>query len=339
MTARWEDLNARARGLATHLLTRGDLDALAHVPDVATLAAELRRRGVPVTGDDVSPPALDLALRRMAAARLRVLGRWCGPRAAVLAVLFEDEDRRSVRALLRGAVQGVPSDVRLAGLVPTPALPERALEVLARQSTPGAIAALLVAWRNPYGAALRTEAAGAHPDLFTLELALNRTYATRALRASRKAGRRGLLTSYVQRVIDLENAYTALVLAGGGQEVTLEDAFLPGGKRVSFAVFQAAAAAGNLEGAARTLAAAFAGTPMASAFERYGGDPAKLEDAVLRICISDLVRAAREAPLGPAPLLAYALRQRAELLDLRRIIWGVALGAPGDALAQDLVMA
>jgi vacuolar-type H+-ATPase subunit C/Vma6 len=43
------------------------------------------------------------------------------------------------------------------------------------------------------------------------------------------------------------------------------------------------------------------------------------------------------APLGPAPLLAYALRLRAEMIDLRRIIWGVALAVPRAALTRDLV--
>jgi hypothetical protein len=34
-----------------------------------------------------------------------------------------------------------------------------------------------------------------------------------------------------------------------------------------------------------------------------------------------------------------ALRLRAELLDLRRIIWGIALAAPRDDIARELVSA
>jgi len=331
----WEDLNARARGLGTHLLTRSQLDTLARAPDVATLGAELRRLGYPVAEEDVSPVALDLALRRTAAARLRILGWWCGPRAAVLAVLFEDEDRRSLRAVLRGAVQGIVPEARLAGLVPTPALPERALQELALQDNPGAVAALLVAWRNPYGSVLLPDAAAAQPDLFRLELLLNRAYAARALRASRKVG--GLLTAYVRDVIDLENAYTALVLAAEGKDITPKDAFLAGGARVTIAAFVLAAAARGPGLAGRELTAAFGRTPLARAFERYGDDAVTLEATVLRIRIGELVRATRTDPLGPALVLAYTLRLRAEALDLRRIIWGVALGAPRGALVQDLV--
>ncbi len=341
MKPTWEDVNARARGLATHLLSRGELDALAQVPDLATLAEELRRRGY-LVGEDgapVSPAALDLALRREAAARLRVLMRWCGPRAVVLTVLFEDEDRRSLRAILRGAVQGAPPEERLAGLVPTPTLPERALGELARQQTPGAMAALLTAWRNPYGSALLPDAAAAHPDLFKLEVLLNRTFAARALRASRRAGPSGVLADYVRQVIDLENASAALVLAAEGKDVTPKEAFLPGGRRVSIEVFEVAAATGDLAEGARRLAAAFEGSPLAEAFRRYPRDPIKLEDAVLRIQIRELTQVMRRTPLGPATVLAYALRLRAQVLDLRRIIWGVALAAPRGAIVQELVTA
>ena len=336
MTIRWEDLNARARGLATHLLTRRDLDALARAPDVATLGAELRGHGFPVAEGERSPEALELAVRRVAAARLRVLARWAGPRVRLLAVLFEDEDRRSLRAVLRGAVQQAATDARIAGLIPTPALPERALRRLAEQSSAVAIAALLTVWRNPYGSVILPLAATAQPDLFTLELALNRTFAARAGWAARGTG---LLAAYVRETIDLENAYTALVLTAGGKDLVPGDAFLGGGDRVSLGGFIEAAAAGSAVVATRALSTAFGVTPLARAFERFGADPGELEDAVLRIRVRELMRATRLAPLGPAPLLAYALRVRAEILDLRRIIWGVTLAAPPAALTRSLLTA
>jgi vacuolar-type H+-ATPase subunit C/Vma6 len=336
MTIRWEDLNARARGLATHLLSRGDLATLARAPDVAGLAEALRRHGYPVEEGETSPAALDLALRREAAARMRVLARWCGLRGAVLVVLFGDEDRRSLRAIVRGAVQGVPAEQRLTGLVPTPTLPERALRELARRDRAGAIAALLVAWRHPYGSPLLQAAAAEPPDLFKLELALSRSF---ALRATAAAGGRGLLARYVRDTIDLENAYGALVLASEGRDVTPKETFLAGGARVSIAAFEQAVAAGDIGLAGRRLAVAFAGTVLGPAFERYGGDPTRLESAVLGIRGRELLRITRLDPLGPAPLLAYALRLRAEMLDLRRVIWGVALTAPRDALVDELVSA
>lgn len=334
MTTLWGDLDARARGLATHLLRHAELEALAQAPDCAALAEALRRHGFPVEEGETEAAALELAVRRVAAARLRVLARWSGVRAEALTVLFEDEDRRSLRALVRGAVQGAPAEARLAGLVPTPTLPERALRELAERTKPAAIAALLTAWRNPYGSALLPVASAAQPDLFRLELLVNRTFATRALRAARGVS---LLAAYVRETIDLENAYTALVLAIEGKDVTPRDAFLPGGERLSIAAFEVAAAAGDAAEAIRRLAASFAGTPIGRAFAACVEDPSQLEEAVLRARVRALVHATRVAPLGPAPLLAYALRLRAEMMDLRRIIWGVALAVPRAALSRDLV--
>ncbi len=331
---RWEDLDARARGLATHLLGRAELQALAQAPDRVALAEALRHRGYPVEEGETTAEALELALRRVAALRLRILARWSGVRADALTVLFEDEDRRSLRALLRGAVQGAAAEARLAGLIPTPTLPERALRELAQRDKPAAIAALLTAWRNPYGSALLSVASAAQPDLFRLELIVNRTFAARALRAARHTAP---LAAHVRETIDLENAFSALVLAAEGKDVTPKDAFLPGGERLSIAAFEVAAAAGDPAEAMRRLAASFAGTALARAFHGRAGDPAQLEATVLRIRVRALVQAMRLTPLGPAPVLAYALRLRAEMEDLRRIIWGVALAAPRAGLVLELV--
>jgi vacuolar-type H+-ATPase subunit C/Vma6 len=337
MKPRWEDLDARARGLSTHLLDRVLLDRLARVPDVGSLAEELRRAGFPLPEEGAaSAAALDLAVRRTAAARLALLARWCGPRAAALTVVFEDEDRRSLRAILRGAVQQAPAEARLAGLIPTPALPERALEELARQPDAAAVAALLTAWKHPYGPALlRAAAAAAEPDLLRLEIAVNRRYAERAVAGARRAGRNGLLAAYVADQIDLENAWAALVLAGAKPELPLAEAYLPGGRRVTPAVFELAVAAVDAAAAAQRLAAAFVGSPLVAAFRSVkaeGAELAGLEEAVLGIQVRRMAAEQRRAPLGPAPVLAYALRLRAEVTDLRRIIWGVALGAPAGAL-------
>jgi vacuolar-type H+-ATPase subunit C/Vma6 len=334
VSGRWEDVNARARGLATHLVGATRLDALTRLPDLAALGRALREDGYPVEQGAATPSALELALRRTAAARLRVIARWCGPRVATLSALFEDEDRRSLRAVLRGAVERAPVELRLAGLVPTPALPERALATLAALPTPAGVAALLTAWTNPYGPALLPLAAAAEPDLFQIEAALNRTFARRARRAARRTPR---LAAYVSETIDLENAVTALLLATQGQDVAPGDVFLPGGARIGAATFAAAAAARHTAAAGRLLAAAFAGSPLAAPFAQCGDDPTGLEPAVLRARIHALAREARVDPLGPAPLLAYGLRLRAESMDLQRVVWGTALGAPRAAQTGALV--
>jgi len=333
----WDDLNARSRGLSTHLLTAGQLDTLARSPDLASLAAELRRVGFIIEEETgaAAPAALELAARRWAAAFTAVLARWAGPRAEPLAVLFEEEDRRSLRAILRGAVQGVAAEQRLAGLIPTPALPERALSELARQPTPAAVATLLVAWRNPYGSPLLPLAATAHPDLARLELTLARSFAARILKTSRRAG--GILRTYAAESIDLENVAAAIVLSGAGdaKDMVPKQWFLPGGARVSIQDFEEAVACGEPGLAANRLAAAFGRMRYADALRRRSAEP--LEEALLAARIARLRRLQRLSPLGVVPVLLAFLRLRALVLDLQRIIWGVALGAPASAVTEALV--
>lgn len=335
MTRRFEDLNARARGLGTHLLTRRDLDLLARASDLPTLAEQLRILGFPLDPTDTTPAGLELAVRRRAAAALATLARWTGPRADAAAILFADEDRNNVRSMLRGASDRVPAELRLAGTVPTPELPERALRELARQPSARAVAALLVAWRHPYGAALLAVASAGPADLLRLELALNRRFAERALRA----GRGGPMAAFVRETIDLENALAALVLAERSDDLVPKDAFIPGGARIGIAEFERAVATGRADRAAVALEHALGGTPLAPALARAAADPAAAEELALRERIAAQRRHARRDPLGPAPLLVFVLGLRAQTADVRRLIWGRALGAPAAALSADLVTA
>ena len=332
----WGDVNVRARGLGTHLLGRGRLEPLARSLDLPTLAVELAAAGYPMAALEGAAAAADveLAVRRGAAARLRTLTRWTGSRTQVLAVVFEDEDRRSLRALVRGAIGGTPRDERLAGQIPTPSLPERALRELAGLDTVGRIAGLLVVWRNPYGVPLQPLGAERRPDPFELDLALAQTFARRALRASRRGGRE--LKAYVRRLIDVENLYGALLLAGS-DDADAERCYLEGGSVLDRATFLAAAAERDRAGAVDSLQEAFAETPIAEMLGRVGTDPSRLEAALLAAQLRVLRKRSRIAPLGPAPLLSYVLRLRAEVIDLQRIIWGVSLGAPPQMVAAELV--
>lgn len=334
----WGDLDARARGLGTHLLTRQQVESLTAARELPELAAALRGAGLPIAEDVAAAAGLDLAVRRAAAAQLQVLERWVGARSAVLAVVFEDEDRRSLRALARGAAQHATPEARLSGLIPTPSLPERALEELSRQPSVAAVATLLAVWGDPYAVALREVAAAAQPDLLKIELAVNRTFAARALAAARR-GRSGELVAYVRETTDLENAAAALVLAGQGKEIVPKDAFLAGGARLDIAAFERAVATGDPVAAAQILGATLAPGLVARAFRGDVAALASIEATILRLRIAELHAARRHSPLGPAPLLEYALRLRVQVLDLRRIIWGVALAVPQPDLLTAVVSA
>lgn len=335
---RWEDVDARARGLATHLLSSAELQLLARAPDIPALEAELRRLGFPLAGEITLEPAeLELGVRRWAGAALATLARWAGPRVMALAIVYEEEDRKSLRAILRGVLGGAPPDARLSGLIPTPTLPERALEELARQVSIPAVVTLLQVWANPYGAALSAVTRAAEPDPFAIDLGLDRTFAVRALAAARRGGPD--LVAFVRESLDLANAVTAILLAGAGKDVVPKDAFLPGGVRVSIVTFEEAAAAGGPGLAGIRLARALAPSPFTRAFHDLAADPSRLEDELLRVRVQALRRRVRLSPLGPAPVLWFALRLRACVVDLQRIIWGAALATPGADLVASLVTA
>lgn len=333
----WDDLNTRARGLATHLLNAPALAALAASPDLSALATGLRQHGY-LVDPPVSAAAIELAARRMAAGRLALLGRWAGARAGVLAVVFEEEDCRNLRAVLRGVASRAPRDQQLTGLIPTPSLPERSLAHLASQVSAGTVVALLSAWRHPAAAALRAASRAAEPDLLRLELALAATFAERSLRGARHAGRGGPVERSVREVIDGANAATALVLAGDDRDLTPKEAFIRGGHAITITVFEEAIVAGTPElrrygvtelgnGVAARLATAADGA-LADALRASGDDPAQFENAFMRSRIARMGDALRRSPLSPLVVLRYALQVRAEVMDVSRLAWGIALGAP-----------
>jgi vacuolar-type H+-ATPase subunit C/Vma6 len=336
MRPQWGDLVSRSRGLATHLLRRNDLAGLARRHDLPALSVALGRYGFAIDeGARGSPAGLDLAVRREAAARLRTLARWSGRRSEILAIVFDDEDRRSLRSIFRAILQHASPEERVAGLIPTPALPERALQELGRQSTPAAAISLLSIWQNPYAPPLREALTATEPDLLKLETLVNRAFAARALHGARRAGKRSLLLEYVRETIDLENAFTAVVMAAE-TGTRAADLFLPGG-RVDRALLEAAMETGSSTLAAERFSTAFAGTALARPFADAAAGAGDLERLILRARIADLRQKAFYAPLDAAPVLCYALRVRAQVLDLRRIIWGISLAAPAMMLEQKLV--
>ena len=331
MGPEWGDLNARARGLASRLLRPADLAVLAREPDLPSLAAALERAKVAGRGPSAEAEALELSVRRWGGGMLRLLGRWAGGRSTAMPLIFDAEDRRSLRSLLRGAAARVPANQRLAGSLPTPALTERALEALAAAPTLGAMCALLSTWRHPFAAALARHAGGPRPDLFILELALGRAAAASATAAARRSGS-AALRRFVREGIDLENGILALLLVGAGDEVAAEDHFREGGARFTRARFLAAAGAPSRALAGSLIAAEWAGSPFGRRFASGANDPARLEEELDALRLDALKRQARVSPLEPTTLLWFAWRLRAQVKDLQRIIWTVALDAPRQPL-------
>jgi vacuolar-type H+-ATPase subunit C/Vma6 len=80
-------------------------------------------------------------------------------------------------------------------------------------------------------------------------------------------------------------------------------------------------------------------SPLGSAFRNDIEDLAQLESAMLHAQIDWQNRAVRIDPSGAAPIIGFSIELRAEVLNLRRIIWGVALRAPAVLIQADMVVA
>ncbi|MFW2389715.1 MAG: V-type ATPase subunit [Polyangiales bacterium] len=332
------DINARARGLRTHLLSSGEIERLARAASLPALQRELSSLGFVRSDAPATAANLETAIRRRGAAHMKILDRWCSDdRREVLSVVFDDEDRRSIQAILRGAEQGAGAQARMAGLVPTASLSERALRTLATQPTPADVVRMLVLWSHPFGRPLVEAAAGAHPSLFVIEIALQRAVASRARARAREGGAQ--LVEYVEQVIDLMNAWSALLHFAESDSEIVAQAFVEGGRwidRDGFAKLMRLETRAEVEKQlARNLRSSVLGGP----FARTVGDLPALEGAVLRAQIDWQRRSVRLDPSGAAPIIGFAIELRAQIMNLQRIIWGVALRAPSALIQAEMVLA
>ena len=333
---RWDDVNARARGLATHLLDRGALAGLATAPDWPAFISRITSLGYPLDlsgGAMVDPPAFDRAVSLVAAGRLNLLGRWLAKREAVLAVVLEDEERRTVRALLRGAAQGASPGARLRAVMPTPHLPFRVLERLARASSVPELVRDLVKLGHPAGRALQEVLRHATaPDLRSLEWSLSRLFSERAIRLARPGG--PVVRRFAAELVDQENVWTLLLAAPLDGGASADQDFLPGGARLTCQEFSRLRVERDSERLLRELRALLKGTALGQALAADPLDLPALEPRAAAARIAWLRGVSRRDPLGPAVVLAVMERIRAEARALRAIAWGVAFGAPASTLAQ-----
>jgi len=337
MTSRLDlsTLSVRACGLTTHLLGRSVLETLA-TTDMGAFARALARTGRVPEGMPQSPSVADVqaAIRRMAMQHLRTFERWVGP-AEALDLLYADQERRSLRALFRGAIEGTGAEVRLAALLPTRRLPERALRELALQPTAAGVVLHLVALGHPDASRLLPIATRAQPVLFDLDMALLRGFAERMLAASRTGDRS--LAAWGRSRIDRANIETALALAGGTAELDPGACFLEGGGALAKRAYVEASRAGSMALAATALERALRGAALADALHASRGDPVRFEREAFTRSLADQRRRARLDPLGSAPLVLFLLRLEAQAHDLMRLSWGASLGVPASSLEANLV--
>ncbi|MBT8468035.1 MAG: V-type ATPase subunit [Myxococcales bacterium] len=332
------DLNTRARGLRTHLLPPSELERLARAASLPALQRELSSLGFMRSEEPSTPANLEKSIRHHAARQMRVLDRWCGERRRLaLSVLFEDEDRRSIQGIMRGAEEGVASEARMAGLVPTTSLSERVLFTLASQPTPADVVRMLLLWNHPFGPPLVEAASRPHPSLFEIEVALQRAFARRASSRAREGGAQ--LVEYVGQVIDLMNAWSALLHFAERDPKIVDLTFVEGGQWLTRPVLERLMSVATREEVEKQLAWELRSSALAHVFRPGLDEIAEFESTALRAQIAWQNRSMRIDPSSAAPVIGFVIELRAQVLNLRRIIWGVALRAPDALIQGDMVLA
>jgi hypothetical protein len=327
------DVAVRARGLAGHLLSRSDLERLARVSASGVLARALESLGywpAPSKGMLAGSTAevIDAAIEHETLRRLALLGRWLGERRGLFSGVFEEQERRALRIQLRRLTTGdthpLSHGVRQAFV----GLPRRTREELERAGDIAGLVTALGRIGSPYAEPLQATLRARGEDLLGLEMALDQTFAWRALGAAKRQG--GRLLSWVMDGIDLENAWGAVV----GQT----DAYIDGGCRLSRERHATIARETDKRKRRGQLAIVFARSSMSSVFNDPDAPLAVLETRALRARIAAERRASRIDPIGPSPILECVMRMRAERADLRRINWGIAAGLPAEAIVGQLLV-
>lgn len=337
MSSRYDALNARARGLRTHLFTRAELEDLALAGTPEALGRALLRSGrlAPPVPPLATVAAAEAAVRHTAAEQLAVLNRWAERSDEALEVFHAEEERRTLRAMLRGAVEGVPTATRLEGLVPTPGLPEGALQQLSRAATVAAVISGLVVLQRPEVSQLLPLAGHAEPSLFALELALLRAWAGRAVKAARRGDAN--LRRHVELRVDVLLWELALAAAGGPRDLKAEDCFVSGGRWLKKELFAGAFGSESRATAAEKLWKGLDHTPLAPVARQHLVDPAQLELSALRFFLERQRSQARLDPLSSAPALRTLLLLQVVRTDLLRVAWGAAFGAPASLVRPGMV--
>jgi vacuolar-type H+-ATPase subunit C/Vma6 len=250
----------------------------------------------------LSPATVEHEVRSRIAADYMTLARWAKPEE--LAILELDEDRRSLRAVVRGLAAAVPTEQRRLGTIPTSRLGERTLTALSAATSIEEIARKLTAIKHP----LRHAFQHSTPviDVFAIEHGLAKAYACTAHSDDRA------LRVYVTQLIDAENAASALLLASRGGDLALADHYIPGGQRLPLEAFLTI----TRDNIHDVHARAFVGTPLSRGIT---------EDAVLDWQLATQRRLRRTDPHGCAAVVYAVLSRRGEARRLRRGAWHSAL--------------
>lgn len=244
----------------------------------------------------------------------------------------------NVKTVLRGLHSGAGLEAIMGNSIPFGRLDEVALQELVRQADVRAAIDLLMQWRIPYAAALRSAypAYHEHGDFHLLEVALDRSFFTTALRGlDRGRADDAVVAECLRREIDLVLlSYALRAVHHGTNELPAGETFIPGGKKVTREVFARLCAA-------RTLGEFLQAVPTSSYAACLDAQAKSylevrrlfaLERALSTCFIRDMVQLIVRDPLSIAFTIGYLWRKANEITNLRLIARGKYAALPREEI-------
>jgi len=342
--------NARIRGMRSHLMKRGELDALIELGDsTKVVSALLNSAYAPEIEESTlqgrSTANVDQGLNQsMVRAYRKVLGFISPSGLGILETLLGRWDVFNVKTILRGKnMHLMPEDIEM-GLVPVASLAPADLEELSRVADVRAVVDTLATWRVPYAKVLgraypefaRTE------NLAVLELAMDRYYFGWA--GERLDGRTKDLRK-ARQVLGVQTDTTNLLTVFRAQKAdmdpgVLESYFMPGGMYVNKSLFTELAGKSDLDQVLDGLRRTQYGPPLEAVAQSYLEENAisvferALEDHMMRKAVAMGIG----DPFGVGIAISYLWAKANEVTNLRVVVKGVASGLPEERIRRELIV-
>ncbi len=328
-------INARVRGMTAKLLEPDFFTQALAESDFKSFAAVLAQTLYKQDVEEAQARSDGLKVVDQAVARnfyrttRSILNFSDGAAHEQIALVLRRYDLANLKAIARAKHADRGAEEIQAALLPAGEFKPAVLESLASEADLPAVAQALAATRHPLARAFRRAAAAyaQDGDLYAFELALDRAYFA-GLLASLKGWRvPRAFVSYIKTEIDATNLRTALKLRG--EEANGEDLFVPGGRELPKATFDAIMA-DTSKGALSALSS----TAFATVTEADGLGEA--EPLIRAEVDAGARRAATADPLGVGVVLRYLRRKEAESAKLRLIARGKFYSVPQEQLQKEL---
>jgi V/A-type H+/Na+-transporting ATPase subunit C len=336
--------NARLRAMKGRLFGRDTYNELLDLERIDDVIAHLAQSAY--------APEIDAALARYSGLRVvlegcrlhlahtlhTIRGFFDEDDAHLIHALLARYDLHNIKTILRGQQADAPPEEILAALIPAGALDDTALRALLHESHTPTMIELLRAWNVQYAKLTRAafQAWRDADDWAQFETTLDGSFYTMLLDQLGDGKNDRYVREFIVREIDTANVLTALRLRSadvGEAEPTLTQRFLPGGQVARSWLLDLIRQSRDDLALQMLRQSRFA--EQLGALDRL--DVAGAQRALDRHLVQWGQGFWGRDPLSIAPAIAYITAKRAEVMNVRLIGQGVALGLHRAEIERELI--